>query len=287
MTLSPPRPSTLEGGFQLAFHLALLLGCGALAFSVDGPMSWMGLVAYSIVFIALFAPNHECVHRTVFRPAWANDALAWVLGLLLAIPSLDFRYFHFAHHRHTQDPLLDPELAEAKPSTVGGYLLALSAFPYWISTAKWFWALAIGRNYAAYLPKNKQAAVTRQARQYLALYALAILVSVVCQTWLLLQLWVLPLLIGQPFLRAYLMAEHTGCDHSRDMFANTRSVLANPLVRALFWNMPLHAEHHADAQVPFWALPQAYDRAKGKHKYLENSYLGVHKTLTAQLTFED
>jgi fatty acid desaturase len=75
-------------------------------------------------------------------------------------------------------------------------------------------------------------------------------------TWPL-ALWLAPLLLGQPFLRAYLLAEHGACPLVADMLANTRTTFTNGLVRFLAWNMPFHAEHHAWPSIPFHALPAA------------------------------
>ena len=42
---------------------------------------------------------------------------------------------------------------------------------------------------------------------------------------------VVPVLLGQPMLRLYLLAEHTGCPMSPDMLENSRTVHRNPVVR--------------------------------------------------------
>jgi fatty acid desaturase len=68
--------------------------------------------------------------------------------------------------------------------------------------------------------------------------------------------WLIPLVIGQMFLRPYLYAEHTGCGHSNSAFENTRTTATGALMKWFAWNMPFHAEHHAYPSVPFHALPQ-------------------------------
>ena len=76
--------------------------------------------------------------------------------------------------------------------------------------------------------------------------------------------WVMPMLLGQPFLRLYLLAEHGGCPKVRDMLANTRTTKTTALVRFLAWNMPYHTEHHVYPAVPFHRLPEAHDLLKDK-----------------------
>ena len=275
-------PKNGRGLLQLGAHLTVLV---LTSFVVSVASAWWlvpAVILHGLILVALFAPNHECVHRTVFATPWLNDWTAAILGWLLFIPSIDFRYFHFAHHRHTQDPERDPELASAKPTTLMGYLFALTGIPLYRSTWAWFWALAVSSEHGAYLPANKRAAATRQARIYIFMYAVVIVVSVWLQTWVALLYWVGPFVLAQPFLRAYLMAEHTGCDHSRDMFANTRTVLSNRLVRWLMWNMPFHAEHHAHPSVPFYALPLLHKASQGKHRVIEPGYRRTHQRIRAQ-----
>ena len=78
-----------------------------------------------------FAALHETIHRTAFRTRWLNDGVALICSLVLLLPPRYFRAFHFAHHRHTQDPNSDPELLVPKPATLGQYLWFVSGLPYW------------------------------------------------------------------------------------------------------------------------------------------------------------
>ena len=98
-------------------------------------------------------------------------------------------------------------------------------------------------------------------------------------SWEALQYWFLPLLLGQPFLRLYLMAEHTGCASGDDMIANTRTTLSNPVVRALAWNMPYHTEHHVFPSVPFHALPALHEEMKDHLTIEASGYAAVHREL--------
>ena len=91
----------------------------------------------------------------------------------------------------------------------------------------------------------------REARIMLAVYAGVAVLSVAFRSDAALIYWVLPALLGQPFLRAYLLAEQPACRSWRDFWENTRTTLTGLPVRFLAWNMPFHAEHHANPAVPF------------------------------------
>ena len=60
------------------------------------------------------------------------------------------------------------------------------------------------------------------------LYAVLVVGSIALQTDVVLWVWFIPLLVGLPFLRLYLLCEHTLCPNSDDGFANTRTTLAIP-----------------------------------------------------------
>ena len=70
---------------------------------------------------------HECSHGTAFRTAILNKLISSFVGLLFVHrnqthPPLVSVFSCSSHHRHTQDPALDPELAISKPKTWGQYL---------------------------------------------------------------------------------------------------------------------------------------------------------------------
>ena len=84
-------------------------------------------------------------------------------------------------------------------------------------------------------------------------------------------LWIVPALLGQPFLRLYLLAEHGDCPRVANMLANSRTTLTGPVVRFLAWNMPYHTEHHSWPQVPFHHLPAVHARLRD---HLQNTSPG-------------
>ena len=64
------------------------------------------------------------------------------------------------------------------------------------------------------------------------------------------------MIIGQPFLRLFLLAEHGFCDLTTDMTKNSRTTKTNFLVRFFMWNMNYHSEHHSTPGIPFHKLQE-------------------------------
>src|SRR5262249_27766892 len=95
--------------------------------------------------------------------------------------------------------------------------------------------------------------------------------------------WVFPAVLGQPFLRLFLLAEHSGCAFNDDMLENTRTTLTNVAMRGLTWRMPYHAENHSFPSVPFHALPKLHALIGRRVRVTASGYLAVHRQLLQRL----
>jgi fatty acid desaturase len=149
----------------------------------------------------LFTLLHETVHRTPFKTDTLNIWVSRLCGFLTFLGPEWFRYFHFAHHRYTHDPDNDPELLSPKPQTLWQYITYLSGLPDWRDRCLTLVRNAIRHNDDSYVPARGKAKVMREARVQLALYGAIIALSVAFQTALLIKIWLLPILLGGPFLR--------------------------------------------------------------------------------------
>jgi fatty acid desaturase len=271
--------SDAAGLWHLSGHLGLIALASALIL-LRVPLWPLLLPVQGILLVFLFTLEHECTHKTPFASEWLNEAVGRVCGLVLLLPFEWFRYFHLAHHRWTNLPGKDPELEGGKPATRRAWIWHVSGLPYWKSQIALIWALALGKVRAAYLPELALPRMQREARVLLALYALAAASLVFSPA--LLWAWLVPVLLGQPFLRLYLLAEHGDCPQAADMFLNTRTTFTTRLVRFLAWNMPFHAEHHTYPAVPFHNLPALHLRMKAHLKVTADGYTEFTRSYLAR-----
>jgi fatty acid desaturase len=280
------RRSDAAGLRQLAGHgVGLALTGMAIAWTQGSIWLIPAAIAHGVVLIFLFAPLHECIHRTAFANRRLNDVVAWVCGLVLMLPSNFFRAFHFTHHRYTQDPARDPELATAKPATLGAYLVYVSGLPYWRERTATLLRHACGRIDEAFIPPRQHPTIAREARIVLLVYAGIAAGSLYAGTWIAILYWLGPAVLGQPALRLYLMAEHTGCPLVPDMLRNSRTTHTTWLMRRLAWNMPYHVEHHAYPALPFHALAAAHALLRDKIAIQATGYMAVHRQILAGLRY--
>lgn len=273
--------SDRAGLLHLAGHIGIIAAFMAWV-AAGWPLWWLALVPLGIALTFLFTLAHEATHQTPFATRWINEAVGHLAGLILILPFQWFRLFHMAHHRFTNDPERDPELASPKPETRAQYAWYLTGHHYWRSVVQNLMQNALGRfNRATYIPDPAKPRLQREAWAYLAVYGVALCSFVVSD--FLLWVWVVPMLIGQPFLRLYLLAEHGHCPPVANMFENSRTTLTNRVVRFLAWNMPYHAEHHAYPTVPFHKLPEFHAMAQAQLLSVSPSYTAFTQDYVSQL----
>lgn len=267
--------SDRAGLSHLALHLGAIAGLAALILA-RVPFWPLLMLPQGILLVFLFTLLHEACHSTPFRTRWLNVAAAHLGGYVILLPPRWFRYFHFAHHRFTQIPGKDPELASPKPETWGQYLLYVSGIPVWIDHLSTILRHAAGRCADEFVPQGKRAMVRNEAWAMIGVYLVLLAGSIALGSTALLFIWLIPMALGQPFLRLYLLAEHGRCAHVANMLENSRTTLTNRLVRRLAWNMPYHAEHHSYPTVPFHRLPDLHRLAAEHLKVTEKGYAGFH-----------
>lgn len=268
---------------HLVLHVGAILGFGVLI-SVGVPGWQFLLPLQGLLIVFLFTLLHEAIHETPFASPWLNRFAARVAGFVILLPPIWFRYFHFAHHRHTQDPERDPELAEPRPETWTDYALYLSGGPVWVSHIRTLLRNASGHCDEAFVPKARLGQVAREARLMLCGYAGLAMFGVVTGAGWILWVWLIPMVLGQPFLRLYLLAEHARCPQVANMFENTRTMFTTGAVRWLAWNMPYHAEHHAMPTVPFHRLPDLHALVHEHLRETEPGYARFHRRYVAEFS---
>ena len=277
--------SDWKGAIQLTGHLIVMAVSGyAWLTHMNSILGIPALLLYGFSLAAMFAPVHECVHRTAFANNQVNDLVAWFAGLLSLYNSTFYRRYHKWHHRYTRIVDKDPELMDRTPTNLGEYLWQVSAIPWWIGKIQGHIRCAIGQmDDCPYIPETARSEVQRSVQLQLLVYVIAIAASIYFQSlWFILG-WVLPLAVGQPMLRLILLAEHTGCTLDANPFANTRTTLTALPLRWLMWNMAFHAEHHFCPSMPFHKLESAHEKLRSHLEHLDPGYIAVNTDIIRNL----
>jgi fatty acid desaturase len=241
------------------------------------------LIPQGILMAFNFTMLHETIHATPFKTEALNKTVGRITSFIMVIPMIWFRYFHLAHHRFTNDPENDPELNTPKPETIRQYIWHISGLPIWRSNIGKLIKNATRNNHDPYVPAKAKVRIRLEARIMLALYVGVIGFIMAGYTWVL-WCWALPAIMGQPFLRLYLLAEHGRCPMVANMFENTRTTFTNRIVRFLAWNMPYHIEHHVYPTVPFHKLPMLHEITQKHLKCTSDGYIAFNKAYLGSIS---
>ena len=272
--------SNLRGIGRIVGHFGAMGLTGTLVWFAQSSPIWFvpAMALHGCTIVTMFAPMHECVHKTAFKSPWLNEVIGWIAGALCWYNFTYYRRYHTWHHRYTQEEGRDPELSDPKPRGFLDYLYQISGIPFWINKPRELMGFALGRLESfPYVPAKSRNEIMWSARMQLGLYLLLAVVSIVLRTPVVLWYWLVPAMLAQPLLRALLIVEHTGCSLDSNGLTNTRTTLASWPIRFLMWNMPYHAEHHLYPSIPFHALPIAHKHLRESFAHIAPSYPAANR----------
>jgi len=214
----------------------------------------------STLSLTVYSLSHECSHGTVFRSHWLNETIFWLTSLLFGQEVLYRRYSHAAHHTHTMFVGYDAQLPFPQPAKLKAYLLWYTGIIYHSQFLRILFLHSLGRfsdKTRSFTPPEELPRMIRNTRLFVVIYGAAAVVSWYFSTSVLLWIWLLPKLAGDPVMLAYAGSQHFEKEeNTTDLRRSTRSLRPNWLVDLFYWNMSFHIEHHLYPTVPFFALPK-------------------------------
>lgn len=213
--------------------LLLLWTASALA-GVSGLLPfWVCTPIATLCAFASFTPMHEAAHKVVARRHIVNEIVGHSSAAILMAPFAAFRYAHLEHHKHTGDPILDPDHFSGRGKA-------------WQLPLRW---LTIDAHYYRWMNYKKGGLLF-----CLALWASALTLGVAGYAMAVVFCWILPARIAialVAFSFSYLPhAPHT-ITSKEDRYRATRILLA-PGLRFLLLNQNYHLIHHLFPAVPFY-----------------------------------
>jgi fatty acid desaturase len=276
-----------------ALWLGLLLATGA-AGGLLWPTLWCipCLLAYGVLYgSATDSRWHESGHGTAFKTAWMNDVLYQVASFMnIKEPTL-WRWSHARHHTDTIIVGRDREIAAMRPPDLVRLIVNVvglrDAWDTMISVVRHAGGRVTAEE-ATFVPESERHKIYREARAWLAVYALVIALAVLTGSLLPLMYVGLPSLYGRWLATIFGVTQHAGlAENVLDHRLNARTIRMNPVFRFLYWNMNYHVEHHMFPMVPYHALPALHaeirDELPEPYPGLWSAYREIVPTLWRQL----
>lgn len=209
---------------------------------------------------------HECGHGTAFKTRWINDALYQTASFQVLRRPTVWRWSHARHHTDTLITGRDPEVAAPVPVNILGMLMNVFALK---GGPRELWrvlrnACGILGEEKTFVPEMEWPKIIKEARIWVAVYALLIATAFITKSFLPVVLFgLLPGMLGTWLYTFFGLTQHAGMpENVLDHRLNCRTVYMNPVFRFLYWNMNYHTEHHMYPMVPFHALPKLHEAIK-------------------------
>ncbi|MDR7377543.1 fatty acid desaturase [Rhodoferax ferrireducens] len=248
---------------------ALIIAAGAVLVATWGTAwAWLAFFVYATLYTGPADSRwHEAGHGTAFKTRWMNDVLYQMACFqVLRRPSV-WKWSHARHHTDTLVTGRDPEVAVPLPTDLLGTLLGAFSIK---SGPRELWRVLrnacgiLGEEEKTFVPEMEWPQMVKEARAWVAVYAVLIASAVYFGSWLPLVLFgLLPVMGGTWLYTFFGLTQHAGLpENVLDHRKNCRTVYMNPVFRFLYWNMNYHVEHHMFPMVPFHALPQLHDAIK-------------------------
>ena len=247
---------------------AILIGSGVLTWRLWG--AWWAALPY-IVYAVFYGTSsdsrwHECGHGTAFRTDWMNVAIYEIASFMVMRESVLWRWSHNRHHSDTIIVGRDPEIQVPRPPNVFAHFLSLLAIGVYRIHFSSLLRHALGRipdGERSFIPETEFHKLFRNARLYLAIYAVVIAAAIIWRSWLPIFLFVLPQFFGTWLMIIQNTPQHAGlAENVLDHRLNCRTVYMNPISRFIYWNMNYHVEHHMFPLVPYHKLSRLHQVIK-------------------------
>ena len=272
-----------------AIWFGLILSLGALGISTWG--TWWAVPVFA-VYGTLYGGSsdsrwHESGHGTAFKTRWMADALYQVASfMVLRRPTV----WRWSHSRHPTDTIIvgrDPEIVQPRPPSfleLGLNIFALKGGIKELAGVVRNAFGGLGAEETTFIPEMERPKVYREARIWLAIYAAVILLALVMRSFLPLMLVGLPSFYGAWFYLFTGLTQHVGlAEDVLDHRLNSRTVLMNPALRFLYWNMNYHVEHHMFPMVPYHKLPELHAEIRKELPYVYPSVWAAYKEIIPTL----
>src|SRR5579885_1720382 len=202
--------------FQMKM-LALILPTSiflGLTLITHGVLSIVPMILLGLMYAHAVELQHQCLHNTAYSSKAWNRFVGVLLGLPLLVSFSDYQSSHMNHHRLLGTPE-DKEFFNygyQSLTTMKKLILHLFMLNHYADVARYIAQSVTGK----LTREGASPKVVRKIRQEYLLMGLMLVaflaVTVVFKTFIILKLWLIPLMVGVPAHALIELPEHFGCD---------------------------------------------------------------------------
>lgn len=231
-------------------NLAVWLSLWPLVFSGLLPL-WAAFPIATLNVMLSYLPSHEAQHDIIARPGtrlrWLNELVGHTSTIPLLLPYRVAKLTHMEHHKHANDPDLDPDYPTHADTPLGAIMASIRNRQPGASNTYGATLLRLGRKDVVF------DALLYDVVFYAILFALSWNGHAIEAALL----WWLPRQIGLTYIQYYLSWAPHNPALSTGRYRDTRSF------RSILGNigsmgMQYHIVHHLHPRIPLMRTPRAY-----------------------------
>ncbi|MCU7932185.1 MAG: fatty acid desaturase [Candidatus Thiodiazotropha sp. (ex Codakia rugifera)] len=267
------KKSDAKGAIFIFFHLFLLVitGCSSYFFLIQ--QAWLTAVVFVALhgafysFLGWSGAGHELMHNTVFKTKIYNLFFYRLFAFLSWNNPYFFSVSHAFHHKYTVYNQLDQEVILPQNLFIKSWLWALTFnLPLCIRNLKITAENSIGIMRGTWSQVLFPDMHSKQ-RQKVILWARFMLLShlFLATLFILSGHWPFVIIFTlAPFIFNWMnivlaAGQHFGMKPNvNDFRLNSRTIILNPFLAFLYWQMNYHIEHHMYPTVPFHSLKKLH-----------------------------
>lgn len=242
--------------------VGLIAGFIAMILLTHGVLPWIAMVGLGLIYAHGVELQHQALHNTAFPSKFWNRLVGFFMGLPLLVSYSDYQYSHLRHHRllGTGDDREFFNYGYDRLTSLKPLLMHLFMVRHYRDVTGFILRSLMGRTKPDV--KMENAVKIRAEYQWMGFFiALAVAVSVIFKTTLLVKIWFLPLLVGIPTHALIELPEHWGRNHDTlDVRENTRTIRTGWFGTWFTNGNNFHIEHHWLPAVPNDRFTEIHNR---------------------------
>jgi fatty acid desaturase len=251
---------------RLVIYFGVIAGCVVVILRTTGVLPWVAMAALGLIYAHGVELQHQALHNTAFPSKFWNRFAGFFLGLPVLVSFSDYQYSHLRHHRllGTNDDREFFNYGYDRLTSLKPLLLHLFMVRHYLDVTGFIFGAVIGRTKPDI--KEDMALKIRAEYRWMAFFiTLAVVVSIVFKTTLLLKLWLIPLFVAIPTHALIELPEHWGRDHDTlDVRENTRTIRTSWFGTWFTNGNNYHIEHHWLPGVPNDRFPEMHRQISGE-----------------------
>lgn len=265
--------SDAKGATFISLHLLLLTITGYNSYLFLHQQEWLMAAPFIALhgafysFLGWAGAGHELMHNTVFKSRHLNLFFYKLFAFLTWNNPYFFSVSHAYHHKYTVFKDLDQEVLLPQKISVISWLWALTFnLPLFIRAVKITSENSLGITRGTWSTTLFPDKDSKQRKKVILWARFMLLTHLLFAAFSILYgFWPLAIIITlAPFIFNWInvvlaSGQHFGMKPNvEDFRLNSRTILLNPLLAFLYWQMNYHIEHHMYPNVPFHNLKRLH-----------------------------